>query len=101
MQTKHIGALVLICALHGCSTVKHGPALRTLSVQQREELGLMGEGEVDPRTVRETQVSDAEGREWTESEVVSVERVPGGMDTIRNELYLKALATQNAASAAK
>lgn len=100
MKTIHVGAVVLVCALHGCSTVKHGPALKTLSVQQREELGLMGEGEVDRRTVRDTRLSDADGREWTESEQVSVERVPGGMDTIKNELFQQALAKQNEPPAA-
>lgn len=100
MPTQHIAALVLVCALYGCTAPKHGPALRTLSIQQREELGLMGEDEIDRRTVRDTRLSDADGGEWTASEPVSTERVPGSMDTIKNELFPQALVKQNDTPAA-
>lgn len=81
----------------GCGAAVHGPATRVVSTTNHvRNVGvgapqdfLSGAGVVDRETVQESRLRDAEGREWTESRVVSTERV--SQSQIDAELFEKAM----------
>ena len=72
-------ACAILCTallLTGCSTPVHGPPKRVVSTQTEQQIVSSGQGDFVRRTVQEARLSDAEGREWTETNVINSERVP-------------------------
>lgn len=71
----------LVCT--GCGALKHGPATHVVSKTTRVDNALVGPvgdiatgtAEFEVRTVDEVRLSDAEGREWTETRVVNTEHM--------------------------
>ena len=85
MRWLRFTLLLLSPAVAACGTTTHGPATRTVAetVQTRYVMG----NELHREQVKESHLSDAEGREWTESQVVSTEPVPGGVKGLEAELF--------------
>lgn len=92
---RAMGCVLLLVS--GCGATGHGPAARVVSTTTHmqntvagdvQKLGTGG-GMVDRETVQESRLSDAEGREWTETKIVKTERV--SMSQIEAELYEEAL----------
>jgi hypothetical protein len=81
--------LCTVLLLAGCSTTPHGPAARIKSTKTDVRNVMASADEVDRQTVQESQLSDADGREWTQTNVVSSERVP--LERIEAELFEEAL----------
>jgi hypothetical protein len=83
------GALLgLSLLLSGCGAMRHGPATRVVSSGNSVRNVMTRADEVDRQTIQELQLSDAAGREWTESVVVDSERV--SLSQIEDELFQQA-----------
>ena len=80
--------LCLSLLLSGCGAMRHGPATRVVASGASVQNVMTSADEVDRQTVREQRLSDAKGREWTESVVVDSERVP--LSQIEEELFQQA-----------
>lgn len=82
-------AVVVLIGLHGCGSPSHGPATRVLIANSYYRYTSMGVDLVDRETVRESLLSDAQGREWTESSVVNSESMT--MSQVEATLFEEAL----------
>jgi hypothetical protein len=83
---------VLLCVamlLAGCSATNHGPATRVISAKTTVRNVMTSAEEVDRQTVRESQLSDAGGGKWTQTELVSSERIP--LSQLEVKLFQEAL----------
>jgi hypothetical protein len=81
--------LCVAMLLAGCSATNHGPATRVVSAKTTVRNVMTSAEEVDRQTVQESRLSDANGREWTQTDVVSSERIP--LSQIEAELFQEAL----------
>ena len=80
----------------GCGALRHGPATHAVSKTTRVENAMAspvgdiatGTAEIERRTVDEVRLSDDEGREWTETRVVSTEQMT--LEQIEAELFEQA-----------
>jgi hypothetical protein len=70
-------SLLLSVTFSGCGSTIHGPPTRTISTKTHIELspGTDG-GPLCRKEIRESRMSDAQGRRWTQTEVVSVTPIP-------------------------
>jgi hypothetical protein len=89
MRSPASAALCVVPLLAGCGAIAHGPATRAVSTMTEARNVMTSVDEVDRQTVRESRLSDADGHEWTQTEVVSTERVP--LKQIEAELFEEAL----------
>jgi hypothetical protein len=82
--------LLLSIGLVGCGSPVHGPATRVVATKTDRSVGPYGDPEMVKTTTTVSRLSDAQGREWTET-AVKVEDVPGGLPQIEAELFEEAL----------
>ncbi len=91
MSCAHVALLSLSFGLCGCESTFHGPVTRVISNKTRtDHIGADGTGGINRVLVTESRLSDEKGREWTESAIVAIEPVPGGLPQIEAELFQEA-----------
>lgn len=97
MKSPACAKLCVFLLLAGCGAMRHGPATHVVSKTTHVDNTMVspvrdittGTAEIDRQTVQEVRLRDAEGREWTETNVVNTERVP--LARIEAELFEEAL----------
>jgi hypothetical protein len=92
MKFTGVALLMSLPLSPGCGALNHGPAMEVISNETRADHVQVNEnGGINRVLMTESRLRDEKGREWTESAVVGIERVPDGLPKIEAELFEEAM----------